>query len=199
MKALTLICVLLSSCVIFLAGCEAMLVPYTSNPRTKLADAIVLIQDQNRPLPAERLIRDAINTYKNEHDEFGLAQAYKMYGFFFRSPTVTSWEKFYTAHGFLDKTATWQERYQKSIQYYEMANEIFASHQQYDWMSNVDMKLAVVYLDLNNKDAACQEYDRALYDSNRYKALHPDATFQLPTGVSSMEQFVSQEKAKAGC
>ncbi len=69
---------------ILVAGCAAMGVPYTTDPKKKLSYAVMLYDEQQRPLPAERLIRESIDIFKSENNEKGLAQAYRVYGFFFR-------------------------------------------------------------------------------------------------------------------
>jgi hypothetical protein len=58
MKPLTNLFVL-SSCIAILCGCAAAMVPASNDPERKLGWATVLMDEQDRPLPAERLIREA--------------------------------------------------------------------------------------------------------------------------------------------
>jgi hypothetical protein len=58
------------------------MVPYTSDPERKLGWAKELYQNQNRPIPAERLIKEAIEIYQERGDQLGLAQAHRAYGVF---------------------------------------------------------------------------------------------------------------------
>src|SRR6267378_1202521 len=78
------------------AGCAAFGVPATTDPAGKLRDATALFDRQDRPLPAERLIREALELYQKNGDQLGVAEAYRTYGFFFRSGSVGGkWSKFY--------------------------------------------------------------------------------------------------------
>jgi hypothetical protein len=45
-------------------GCSAIGVPKSSDPATKLRQANELFVKQDRPLPAERLIQEALELYK---------------------------------------------------------------------------------------------------------------------------------------
>ena len=62
--------------VLILSGCAAAGVPYTSDPAAKLADAAQLFDIQGRPLPAEKLIVEALDQYKDTNNQLGLAEAY---------------------------------------------------------------------------------------------------------------------------
>src|SRR5438128_2442039 len=101
---------------VHLTGCAAALVPATRDPYKKLAYAGMLYDEQNRPLPAERLIREAIADFEKSGDELGLAQAYWNYGLFFRSASMGRWEVVYRRDGFQDKSATLENRYSKSVE-----------------------------------------------------------------------------------
>jgi hypothetical protein len=86
-----------------LAGCAAMGVVATDDPAGKLRDATALFGGYARPLPAERLIREAIDIYEKQNDSLGLAEAYRTYGLFFRSTSIEGpWSKLYRERGFLD-------------------------------------------------------------------------------------------------
>jgi polar amino acid transport system substrate-binding protein len=52
----------------------------TSDPAVKLRDAQILYAEQQRPLIAERLIREAIQIYEERGDTLGLGHAYRSYG-----------------------------------------------------------------------------------------------------------------------
>ena len=121
-------------------GCAAIGVPATSDPAGKLRDATALFDRQDRPLPAERLIREALEIYQKNDDQLGVAEAYRTYGFFFRSASINGkWSKFYRDNGFLDRSATFDARYIKSIEYFEMARAIYSAHQRFDALTNVDL------------------------------------------------------------
>ena len=62
-----------------LIGCAAYGVPATSNPDEKLRDAYMLFERKDRPLPAERLLREAITMYQEQKNEPALGEAYRAY------------------------------------------------------------------------------------------------------------------------
>jgi len=128
------------------AGCAAFGVPATSDSAGKLRDATALFDRQDRPLPAERLIREALEVYQRNGDQLGVAEAYRTYGFFFRARSVGGkWSKFYRDNGFLDRSATFDTRYMKSIEYFEMARAIFSAHQRFDALTNVDLNMGFTF------------------------------------------------------
>ncbi len=74
-------------------GCAAAGVPITFNPAKKLWYAQTLFDENDRPLPAQYLIEEAIEIYKNRNDEIGLADAYRAYAFFLQSNAVAKWDR----------------------------------------------------------------------------------------------------------
>jgi hypothetical protein len=57
---------------LFLVGCAGLGIVATSDPMTKLNDAEHLIMVQNRPLPAEKLIFEAMEIYQKQDNSRGL-------------------------------------------------------------------------------------------------------------------------------
>jgi hypothetical protein len=88
--------------------------------QAQLREAVDLYAKQDRPVAADKLIREAVNTYLNSGDQLGLADAYRTYGFFLRSQSVEGkWSKYYRENGFLDRSVSFDTRYEKSIDYLE--------------------------------------------------------------------------------
>jgi hypothetical protein len=73
---------------LILTGCSAMFVPETNDPYEKLKWAQLLIERQSRPIPAERLINQAIAICKQNNDYSCLGRAYILYWEFFRSSLI---------------------------------------------------------------------------------------------------------------
>jgi tetratricopeptide (TPR) repeat protein len=184
---------------LLLAGCAAMFVPRTSDPAGKLRSATALFDKQGRPLPAERLIREAIDIYMQKNDELGLAEAYRTYGFFFRSPSIEKWSKVYRENGFLEKSATFESRYANSVEYFEKARAILAQHKRLDALTNVDLNLGFTYELMGDKRAACQAFDKSLESNREFRRENPNATIELPRGVNSYEDFIAPHRTRAGC
>ncbi len=97
----------------------------TSDPAKKLSNTYMLFDKQKRPIPAEKLIRESITIYKNKNNQLSLAEAYRAYGFFFRSNAVKKWHAHYKEKGFYDSDATYEKRYEKSIEYFSKAENIY--------------------------------------------------------------------------
>ena len=91
---------------ISLVGCAAALVPSTSDPRQKIADAYWLFDEKSRALPAEKLIHEAIAIYQENNNEVGLAEGYTAYAIFLRSYAVSQYRDRYEDKGFIDEAVT---------------------------------------------------------------------------------------------
>lgn len=198
MKSLANLLVL-SSCVAILCGCAAAMVPSSNDPERKLGWATVLMDEQDRPLPAERLIREAIEIYKAQNNEKGLAEGYRKYGIFFRSDAVKKSERHYREEGFLDKTVTFDQRLDKSIEYLSKSRAFYAKTNAYDVLSNIDLNLAWVYEEKGQQELACKALDSSLASNVRFKAANPDAKFKMASNYKSFADVIAREKKSAHC
>jgi len=180
-------------------GCSAAMVPYTRDPQKKLANAKDLFEYQDRPLPAERFIREAIDDFKKANDDIGLADAYRLYGFFFQSEAVGRWGSHYRRQGFLDKSATFEGRKNKTLEYFEEARALYSDHHVYDRLSNVDLHMGFAYERVGQRLPACKAYDRALEDYKNNTEANPGAKPTIPDGFSSFTDFLNAQKRRAKC
>jgi len=185
-------------CVV-LAGCAAMFVPVTSDPLKKLYWAEQLYDQQYRPLPAEQLIQEAIDIYRSQDSQLGLAEAYRQYGFFFRAPSIEKWQKYYREKGFLDRTATFDIRYAKSLEYFEKAKNLFEENQKYDLLTNVYLNIGWTYELMNNQKAACTAFEQSLKANKKHMETIPNAKVRLLSGHINYEAFVASNKKRVGC
>jgi len=167
---------------IVLTGCSAMLVPATSDPAKKLSYAYELVINQGRPLPAERLIRDAITFYSAEQNEKGLMEAYWMYGVFFKSNAVGALQTTYEPSGFLDTTATFKNRYEKSIEYFNKAEMIATKLQNKNMIANMQFNKAYAYVAIGDNHQACKSFASCLEFNRQFHRENPDAKFSLSDG-----------------
>ena len=55
------------------------------------------------------------------------------------------WSKHYRDNGFLDKSASFDARYGKSIEYLEKARIIFADYKRFDALTNVNLNMGFTY------------------------------------------------------
>ena len=182
-----------------LTACAGVGVFEQSDPRIKLSDASYLFDHENRPLIAERLIREAITIFEEKNDQLGLGEAYLNYGFFFRSPSIEKWQTVYKRDGFLDKTASYDLRYEKSIEYFEKARAIFTENKRFDSLTNVNHNLGFTYELVGNRQAACLAYERAIESNHENLKQNPGAKVILPPGVATYEDYLAPHKKRAGC
>jgi tetratricopeptide (TPR) repeat protein len=177
-----------------LYGCAAMFIPATSDPYKKLGWAEELYDKQQRPLPAERLIIESISIFKEKNDQNGLGMAYREYGFFFRSASIEKWHKFYESNGFLDKNASYGTRYNKSIEYFVMAEKIFTKEKKYDILTNIQLNMGFTYYFMGKYDDAIAEYDKSLESYHLNRKMNPDAKVEIPEKGSSYEDYIASCK-----
>jgi len=188
-----------------LAGCAGFGVVASSDPLTKLNDAEDLFMRQDRPLIAERLIREAIVIYQEKDDPHGLGNAHREYADLLLSPSVTGkWQKFYRENGFQDKSVTFENRITKASEYYSKALEYYAraeiKHREanrFDALSNVYFNMAWSAYRLDDRVKACAFYDKTLEAYTENIKRDPGAKPFSPTG--SVPEVISSEKKRAGC
>jgi tetratricopeptide (TPR) repeat protein len=182
-----------------LSACSAVGVIESSDPAVKLEQAGDLLGNLDRPGPAERLIREAIDIYQQRGDEAGLADAYRGYGYFYRSIAVHKRAEIYRQHGFLDKTATYNTRYEKSAEYYERAEALYLKLGRSDLAMQVQFNKARVLGHIGEKDKACAAYDQSLEAYRKNIAANTGVKANLPAGYSDYEEMVRENKRAAGC
>lgn len=182
-----------------LSGCAAIGVVETSDPDKKIRDAYILFDEQQRPLPAERLIREAITIYQEKNNDLGLAEAYRAYGFFFRSSAIEKWHKYYEDNGFYEGGATVANRHAKSIAYFEKSAAIFEKYKKNDSLTNIHRNMGFTYEFANQPEKACDEYKKSIIASQRHKKENPSATLTLPKGFSSYEAYVNPFLERLKC
>jgi tetratricopeptide (TPR) repeat protein len=149
---------LLIACVALTTACTAVGVVATRDPLAKLNDAAFLYGRSNRPLPAEKLIREAMEIYQSENDTHGLGLAYREYGDFLRSAAVVNFESWYRSHGFLDSSINFDNRLEKSSEFYrkaleslELAATQLESAGRYDALTNAYFNTAWAHIALGEK------------------------------------------------
>jgi tetratricopeptide (TPR) repeat protein len=174
-------------------------VPATSDPAQKLRDANRLYEIERRPLPAERLIREAAEVYRQQNDQLGLAEAYRQYGFFFRSEAVGSYAQIYAQEGFLDSTASVETRYEKSVEYFQRAGAIYEELASFDMLSNAELNTGFTYHFMGQPNRACAAFDRSLSAQQRAEQTMAGGGPELPRGFKSFAEYIAAAKQEAGC
>ena len=190
---------------LLLAGCAATPVEPNADPLTKLNNAELLFRQQDQPVLAEKLIREAIAIYGERDDAHGLGNAYREYADLLRSTAVAGrWEAYYREHGFQDRTVTYENRiaksseyYAKALRYYSRAEAQLQQAKKFGPLTNVYFNIATSYYQLGNKEKACAYFDRTLDAYEENVRRNPGARPYSPTG--SVPGLVNSLKKKAGC
>lgn len=190
---------------VLLGGCASVSTNPGVDPLTKLNDAERLFRQQDQPVQAEKLIREAMHIYAARGDARGLGNAYREYADLLRSSAVSrDWAAYYRKHGFQDRTVTYQNRlaksseyYAKALRYYSRAEAQLRKTKQFGPLTNVYFNMAMSYHQVGKKNKACEYFDRTLdaYEENMRR--NPNARPYSPTG--SVPGLVDSLKKRAGC
>ncbi len=192
--------VALSAVPVILVGCSAMGVPASNDPATKLRQANELFVKEDRPLPAERLIQEALDIYEKNGDQLGVAEAYRKFGFFYRSTAVERWEKVYRAEtGFFDKSVTFDTRFEKSAEYFEKSARTFEKAGVLDRAVNAEFNEGITFALASKPASACEAYDKSSVMYRHAQESAPNEKPELPPGVKSFDELVAKFKAKVPC
>jgi hypothetical protein len=108
-------------------------------------------------------------------------------------------ELYYRKEGFLDKTATFDQRLDKSIEYLSKSRELYAKTNAHDVLSNIDLNLAWVYEDKGQQESACKALDSSLANNVRFKAAQPNARIKMASNFKSFADVIARERKSAHC
>ena len=188
-----------------LSACTGVGIVASSDPHVKLNDAEYLFMKENRPVPAETLIQEAIVIFQKRDDPHGLGNAHREYGDLLRSQAVVNWEAAYRRSGFFDRSVTFDNRlakasehYTKALEYYRLAETQELAAGKYDELTNVYYNMAWSNLALGERDAACADFDRTLLAYHDNMQQNPNAR---PHGskLGAIPETVAAAKKRADC
>ena len=171
----------------------------TENPAQKIQWADELISSKEDPIPAEKLIREAIDLYQKSNNQLGLAESYREYGIFFRSYAVTRSEKYYKEKGFLDTSANINTRYQKALEYFTKAKDIFKEQNRFEDLSNMHVSIAKTLVMLNLNKAACDELKEGLDTHAAFTKANPEAKELRSEEMTNYVEYIGTLKTQIGC
>lgn len=185
---------------IMITGCAAVGVPVTLNPEKKLRYAESLFNDSGRPFPAEPLIFEAIEIYRDNNDEVGLADAYQTYAYFLQSQSLSSFEKDYQKYGFMDKTIVYDNRYEKALEYWLKSLRLFERNSRNADASNIYYNIGrLQFMVFDDKKAACENYDKSISSHNKHMEEYPNETVVLDPRFDTFEEYINALKEEVGC
>jgi hypothetical protein len=145
------------------------------------------------------LIRESIDIYQSQQNELGLAEAYRVYGIFFKSQAVERMQKIYLENGFFDKSAAYQNRFEKSLEYLGKSRDLLEKNNDLSTLPNVHLLLGWTHIQMKNTGAACAAFDESLKTHQLKIARHPEKQTILPKEYTSFEQAIADQKTRAGC
>ncbi|MES1982088.1 MAG: hypothetical protein V4443_06390 [Pseudomonadota bacterium] len=187
---------------LLLVGCAGVGIVATSDPDRKLRDAEHLWVKQDRPLPAERLISEAIEIYQKRGDLRSQGAAYRQYGNLLLSKSLTKWG--FPNMSFHDQTVpgvTFENRRDKALEYFGKALEVYQKYEQvplaakqYDDLTNLYYVMAWTYNGLNDHDNTCKYFDKSLGAYAENIRLNPTVRPFSPGFNSFPEQVAFYEK-----
>lgn len=189
---------LLAGSAILLAACTTATTRFSDDPAVKLEQATDLFQNKDRPVAAERLIREAIRGYEAKGDQVGIADGYATYGSFFRSHAVAVAEEKYRKDGFLDPTADFDRRYAKALEYHIKARDIYASKNRHDRLAGVYIAIAADNSIVGRKQAACAALDQSMA-SYRQVQQDPKARVSVPENFKTFDDYWRSLRKDARC
>ncbi len=197
MKRITCLAVML--CIVVLAGCASIVGPSSDDPAVKLKWASELFNSKDEPAEAEELIREAIRIYKKENNQLGLAEAYRQYGLFYRSNAVVKFEFYFREKGFEEHTVKYDQRYEKAIECFSKARDLFADYGHIDKVSNLYISLAKTYDMMNRQKEACDAYNKGLENFTAYKQQNPEALELRSEEMQRYTEYIGIMKKQSGC
>lgn len=190
--------VMILFCLSLFYGCSAMFVPMTRDPEQKVSQASHLIQ-VGRPLPAERLIREAIDIYKKNEDEKGLSQAYLAYGHFFSSKAVTECSRHYIRNGFDEDTASYEDRFNVSSLFLAKAELIAIKYNDVKVLAGIHQVKARNFKATGKINQACEEYALSLENYRKFLSEnHADISWSHKK-YRSYDEYILAEMKSLGC
>lgn len=179
---------------ISLGGCLAFGVPYTSDPSKKLSQSYYLMS-QNRFIPAERIIGEVLETYKERNDEAGMAEAYHTFGNLYKNNGLStpSNKQYYQSSGIYEK------RFDLSKDYFEKAASLYEKQQDFMGLTKSNFGIANAYWGLKNKEKTCEYYDKSLEVYNKGKKNNPNVQLPILTGYKDAREMIEHFKEIAVC
>jgi hypothetical protein len=180
---------------IIFSGCAAMLVPETKNPDEKLSWAYSLILN-GRPLPAEKLIKEAVEIYSKDNNLAMLGYSYHLYGILeYRFPKNDDKTKKAAIEYFKISLKYFHEHFTQKP--YKNDDPSYASN--YFRASSAAQHLGDSYDPKTNIDLVCQAYALSLKYNKLGMEIKPEAKINVTRDFSNFEEFIKSKQEKAKC
>lgn len=176
-----------------LTGCLAAGVPYTSDPRQKLSYAYQLM-NLNRPLPAEKLINEALETFQKQGNEIWIAECYFTFGNLYKHSSYHNWKNYYSSRGEYDGT------YSRSKDYFQNATDLYLKNNDLVGASKATFGIGIVHGLQGNPISECHFFDESARLFAEAKAKDAAAMVRvLVPGIKDFPEMVAAFKRDRGC
>ena len=178
----------LSGFALVMLGCSAAGVSYTSDPMQKLADGYELM-NQGRAIPAETLGKEALLSFQESGDQYGLAETHIFFGQLYKHRAYRDAAEYYTKYNEYDPTN------EKSITHTRKAIDIYVVIGNYTQAEKGKFALANAYLK-NDKNMACNLYEDSIISLKKGSVENPGETFYFNPNFASAEDMISSFKTR---
>jgi tetratricopeptide (TPR) repeat protein len=174
---------------LLIVGCSAALVPYTSDPSKKIDQAYALM-DSGRPLPAEKLIDDALEIYQKEGNELGIAEVYHTYGNLYKTGI------YYSSSRVSERRVKTKE---EAVGYFQKAVDLYLNHNDFIGAAKCQFGIGQVYWVVGKKTEACAALDDSLASYNKAKERDPAARMPFRYHETEFPKVIQYTKEGVGC
>ena len=148
---------------LLLNGCAGIGLMATSDPYRKLQQSDYLMA-QERAALAEFTIKDALETFKRNNDELGVAEAYHSLGNLYKNDSYHGkWAEYFK------KVGTYDGTYMKSIDHFTKAMELFEKHSEKSGVVKCLVGIANAYGLRGEREKSCDYYNQSLERYNQAK------------------------------
>jgi hypothetical protein len=194
--------VLLLTFLISLTGCSAVGIVETNDPHEKIEQAIYLLNSENRPIPADKLLAQAINIFEQNNDQMGLVRAYRARGHFLLSDSVKNSSEFFINHGFFIDGKVYNKREEKAIEYFLKVREILErdSRPLYSAKTQINMTLTEMYAKYSdNTQNVCKYLKYATFYQSKFKEESNGQNVAPLSGYNRFIDFKSKYTEEYQC
>lgn len=187
---------------ISLTGCSAVGIVETNDPHRKIEQAIYLLNTENRPIPADKLLAQSINIFKQKNDQMGLVRAYRARGHFLLSNSVKNNSKFFINNGFFIDGNIYEKREEKAIEYFLKVRSILEedSRSLYSAKTQINMTLTEMYSKyFNNSTHICKHLKEAIFYHSKFQENSYGENVAPLSGYSKFIDFESKYNMEYQC
>jgi tetratricopeptide (TPR) repeat protein len=136
----------------------------------KIGSAMGYLDKLGRPVPAEEDLRDAEAICNELHDDECLGRVWLAWGYYFRSDALTRWKGAKAVGPALyDRSVTYAQRYERSIQYYDKALQLYDKRGNPHWITKVELEKAFAYHSMGRLDDTCRSLQASRDADTKYE------------------------------